>query len=96
MLSKTIPKAMAIPNSPFDVSSAIVVVMTRLTCRILPPTIITAPTSEIARPKHAKAIVTRAIRASKTSVLTRCQRLMPSEMNRLFNQGSRTPVTEGV
>ena len=42
---------------PFDVSKAIVVVITRVDPAILPPTIITAPTSAIARPNPAKTAV---------------------------------------
>ncbi len=40
------------------VSSAIVVVMTRVTPSMLPPTIITAPTSETARPNAVSSTVT--------------------------------------
>jgi len=39
------------------VSSAIVVVITRVTPSMLPPTMITAPTSAIARPNPASSTV---------------------------------------
>ena len=55
--SKIIPKAKAKGRSPLDVSSAIVVVITLVTWSIFPPTIITAPTSDIARPNPARNIV---------------------------------------
>ncbi len=44
-------------RSPLLVSSAIAVVITRVTPSMLPPTIITAPTSAIARPKPASTTV---------------------------------------
>jgi hypothetical protein len=40
------------------VSSAIVVVITRVTPSMLPPTIMTAPTSEAARPNPSRPTVT--------------------------------------
>ncbi len=54
---KIIPMAMETLYCPILLFMAIKVVMTRVNPRMLPPTIITAPTSEIARPKP----VTRAI-----------------------------------
>ena len=50
---------MASGRSPFDVSSAIAVVMTRVKPSILPPTMSTAPTSAAARPKPASSALTR-------------------------------------
>ena len=64
--SNTMPSATASANSPIDVAWAIDVVITRVEWRILPPTIITAPTSEMARPKQARPIVIRDMRASLT------------------------------
>ena len=55
---------MASGRSPFDVSSAIVVVMVRVNPSIFPPTIINDPTSAAARQKPASNIVTRLKRAS--------------------------------
>ena len=48
-------------RSPLDVSSAIAVVITRVTPSMFPPTIITAPTSDNALPVAAKTIVTNEI-----------------------------------
>ena len=62
---------MASGRSPFDVSSAMAVVMVRVKPSMLPPTIITAPTSAAARPKPASRAVTRLKRASRISVTTR-------------------------
>ena len=55
----TVPSPTASPRFPFDVSSAIAVVITRVTWLMLPPTMITAPTSAMARPKPARATVSR-------------------------------------
>ena len=52
--------ASASGRSPLLVSSAMAVVMTRVKPSMLPPTIITAPTSEIARPKQASSTVSSA------------------------------------
>ena len=51
------PSASASAILPFEVSSAIAVVMVRVTWSILPPTIMTAPTSAMARPKPASTAV---------------------------------------
>ncbi|MBC36415.1 MAG: hypothetical protein CMM97_01030 [Rickettsiales bacterium] len=59
------PKAIANSKLPLLVSIAMVVVITRVTCSILPPTIITAPTSAIARPRPAKIAVSNPWRASQ-------------------------------
>ena len=56
-ITRIIPSAKASSKLPFDVSKAIVVVITRVDPAILPPTIITAPTSAIARPNPAKTAV---------------------------------------
>ena len=53
------PSASARAMFPFEVSSAMVVVIVRVTWSILPPTIITAPTSAMARPKPASTAVIR-------------------------------------
>ena len=54
-----------------EVSSAIAVVMVRVKPSMLPPTMMTAPTSAAARPKPASSVVTRLKRASHSSVATR-------------------------
>ena len=56
-ITRIIPSANASSKFPFDVSKAIVVVITRVEPAIFPPTIITAPTSAIARPNPAKTAV---------------------------------------
>ena len=56
-MSRITPRASASGRSPLLVSSAIAVVITRVTPSMLPPTIITAPTSEAARPKPASTTV---------------------------------------
>ena len=53
------PRASARARSPLDVSRAMAVVMTRVTWLMLPPTMITAPTSAMARPKPASATVSK-------------------------------------
>eukprot|EP01136_Pigoraptor_vietnamica_P011839 Opistho-1_new@51144 len=57
--SSSRPSASASGKSPLLVSSAMAVVMTRVKPSMLPPTTITAPTSEIARPKAAISTVSR-------------------------------------
>src|SRR6516165_7531706 len=71
MAISTRPSPMASGRSPFEVSSAIAVVMVRVKPSMLPPTMSTAPTSAAARPKPASSAVTRLKRASKISVATR-------------------------
>src|SRR5690348_17155700 len=51
------PSPRASARLPLLVSSAMVVVITRVTWSMLPPTIITAPTSALARPKPASSAV---------------------------------------
>src|SRR6185312_1532235 len=71
MAIKTAPSPIASGRSPFDVSSAIAVVIVRVNPSILPPTMIIAPTSAAARPNPASNAVTRENRASQISVATR-------------------------
>ena len=73
MDSRMIPSPSASGRSPLLVSSAIVVVITRVTPSMLPPTIITAPTSDAARPKPASTIVTSEKRRSHSSVVRGAQ-----------------------
>ena len=56
--SRIMPSASASGRSPLLVSSAMAVVITRVTPSMLPPTIMTAPTSAAARPKPASTTVT--------------------------------------
>jgi len=70
-LMRTTPRPIASGRSPFEVSSAMVVVMVRVKPSILPPTIITVPTSAAARPNPASRVVTRLNRASHTMVAMR-------------------------
>ncbi len=67
----TSPSASASGRSPLLVSSAIAVVMTRVKPSMLPPTIITAPTSAAARPKPASSAVSSEKRPSHSRVGTR-------------------------
>src|SRR5262245_42287287 len=67
----TVLSPIASGRSPFDVSSAIAVVMVRVKSSILPPTMITAPTSAAARPKPASSAVTRLKRPSQIRVAMR-------------------------
>ncbi len=62
---------MASGRSPFEVSSAMAVVIVRVKPSMLPPTTITVPTSAAARPKPASSVVTSEKRASQISVATR-------------------------
>src|SRR5574343_386057 len=77
--SSTSPKAKASGKSPLLVSSAIAVVITRVKPSMLPPTIITAPTSETARPKAVTKVVTRAMRSSQASSRLRSKVPAPSD-----------------
>ena len=63
------------------VSSAIVVVITRVTPSMLPPTIMTAPTSAIARPNPASNTVASEKRVSHSSVNTARMVRAPSEIS---------------
>ena len=71
MKMSTVPRPTASGRSPFDVSSAIAVVIVRVKPSMLPPTIITVPTSAAARPKPASSVVTSEKRASQIKVVTR-------------------------
>ena len=57
VIKSIIPKASAKESSPFEVSIVIVVVITLVRWSIFPPTIITAPTSEIPFARPAKTTV---------------------------------------
>ena len=59
----------AIENSPLEVSSTIPVVIVRVKCSILPPTIIIAPTSDNPLPRPASEFVSKGYLASQISVL---------------------------
>lgn len=80
------PSAKASSRLPLEVSSAMVVVITRVRPAMLPPTMITAPTSAIARPKPANKAVKMAKRASMIKVLSRNQR----DASTLCNRGRYT------
>src|SRR5262249_27588547 len=71
MPSSPQPTPMAHGRSPFEVWSAIAVVMVRVKPSMLPPTMSTAPTSAAARPKPASSAVTRLKRPSQTNVAMR-------------------------
>ena len=64
-----IPRLNAKDNSPLDVSSTILVVITLVKLSILPPTIITAPTSESALLKPVMTIINKSYRDSYIIVL---------------------------
>ena len=70
MVSRIRPRPSASARSPLEVSSAIAVVITRVTWLMLPPTMITAPTSAEARPKPARNAVARLKRPSQIKVGT--------------------------
>ncbi len=78
-MTRITPSASASGRSPLLVSSAIAVVMVRVTPSMLPPTIITAPTSEAARPNPASTMVSSETRVSQSSVGTARVRDTPSE-----------------
>ena len=75
------PSASASGRSPLLVSSAIVVVITRVTPSMLPPTIITAPTSAIARPNPASSTVASEKRVSHSSVSAALTVPAPSDVS---------------
>ena len=64
-----IPKLNAKDNSPLDVSSTMLVVMTLVKLSILPPTMITAPTSESALLNPVITMINRSYRDSYIIVL---------------------------
>ena len=66
---KDIPKLNAKDSSPLDVSSTILVVITLVKLSILPPTIITAPTSESALLSPVMIIINKSYLDSKIIVL---------------------------
>ena len=75
-------------RSPLLVSSAMAVVMTRVTPSMLPPTMMTAPTSAAARPKPASTTVTSEKRVSQSSVPPRPSASRPaSAAARVFVPG---------
>ena len=76
-LSRFRGRGVAIARLPLLVSSAIAVVMTRVTLSMLPPTIMTAPTSAIARPNPASAVVVNEYRPSHSKVPIVSARLAP-------------------
>src|SRR5690606_36575478 len=80
-LTRTMPSPSASGRSPLLVSSAIAVVITRVTPSILPPTIMTAPTSALARPKPARIAVKRVKRPSHSKVGMARAGAEPSESN---------------
>ena len=71
----TAPNASANGKSPLLVSSEMAVVITRVTPSILPPTIITAPTSAMARPNPASTAVVSVNRISHSRARMHCMRL---------------------
>jgi len=79
IVSRIIPRAMASSSSPFDVSSEIAVVMTRVNPLILPPTMRAKPTSEMALPKAIITAAKTAYLASLNMMRAVCQPLAPRE-----------------
>src|SRR5690606_38618228 len=73
------PTESASGRSPLEVSSAMVVVITRVTPAMLPPTIMTAPTSAEARPRPASTAVSSEKRMSQTRVSAARNPTAPSE-----------------
>ena len=82
------PSASASGRSPLLVSSAIAVVITRVTPSMLPPTIITAPTSAIARPNAVSSIVTTAQRSC--SSISSAPASGPAPIERSWSPPSRS------
>src|SRR6185369_10194746 len=76
---RMIPRPSASARSPFEVSSAIAVVIIRVTWSILPPTIMTAPPSALARPKPASSAVMRLKRPSQRRVAIARRGPQPSD-----------------
>ena len=75
------PSPSASGKSPLLVSSAMAVVMTRVNPSMLPPTIITAPTSDTARPKAVISTVSKAYRSSQAISRLRMPSPAPSELS---------------
>ena len=66
---KIMPKEIANSKLPLEVSKAIEVVITLVKWAIFPPTIIIAPTSDIALPNPARMQVNNEYRASQVIVI---------------------------
>ena len=66
--SNVIPKFNASSKLPRDVSRTMLVVITRVLYAILPPTIITAPTSDNARPSPVSIIISKSFLPSTINV----------------------------
>src|ERR1041385_2631671 len=79
MARRMIPNPSASGRSPLLVSSAMVVVITRVTPSMFPPTIITAPTSAAARPNPARIGVRSEKRVSQSRVSAAFIRPAPSD-----------------
>jgi len=78
--TRIIPKAIAISKLPIDVSSDIAVVRVLVYPRMLPPTTIARPISEMARPNPRSIAVDTPYRASLTIVYIVCSLLAPRDM----------------
>jgi hypothetical protein len=93
MARRTMPSASASARSPLLVSSAIVVVITRVYPAMLPPTMMTAPTSALARPKPARSAVVRLKRASQRSVGMARRMEEPSDFSCASYSSQRSSIT---
>src|SRR3990172_6129465 len=76
--SRITPRANASSNSPWRVSSMMAVVSTRVLPAMLPPTSITAPTSEMTAPKAATMAAPTPRRASRKTAQASCMDVAPS------------------
>ena len=88
-VNKITPKPSANAKFPLLVSSAIAVVITLVTWSMLPPTIITAPTSALARPNPAKTAVVTLNLPSQSKVFVFCHPVEPIELKYSAVNGSR-------
>jgi hypothetical protein len=96
--SRISESAIATSKLPFPVSSTVAVVKTRVDPRILPPTIIEAPTSEITPPKPA--MTAASMRASRSSTALDSRRAEPEHLEaeplgHLLDGGQRESRDDG-
>ena len=81
MEMRTMPSASASARLPLLVSSTMVVVMVRVTPAMLPPTMMMAPTSEMARPNPASSAVSTGRRPISSNCGMALRRVAPRIWN---------------
>ena len=93
--SRIAPSARASSKLPCRVSSTIAVVKTRVRPSMLPPTSMTAPTSEMMPPNPAMMETITPMRASANTVNVVCQLVAPSERT-CWRSPASMPITAAI